>query len=163
MLLIWMSSYPINLFSRLGFSLENLRVSGVVYVFSSLYIYIYSSLTQRLLNNCRNEILGKGYYKIEGLSFIEEENSDHRDREKEKVKIYQAQLRAITVDQALSSEVRVVLATPAPTPTLTADSREGIIEQPRSSKTSAQVGSFKKVDDDEALFDNISKGLFFQD
>ena len=67
------------------------------------------------------------------------------------------------VNQVVSSEIRVVLTMPAPTPTLTADSREGIIERPQPSKTSARIGSFKEADNDEALPNDILKGLFFQD
>ena len=55
------------------------------------------------------------------------------------------------------------MATPAPTPTLTADSREEIVERPRCSKTFAQDGSSNKADNDEALPDDVSEGLFFQD
>ena len=47
--------------------------------------------------------------------------------------------------------------------TLTVDSQEEIIERPQPSKISARIESSKEADDDEALPNDIPKGLFFQD
>ena len=54
------------------------------------------------------------------------------------------------------------MAIPAPTLTLTTDSREEIIERPQSFKTFARDGSSKEADDDKALPNDILEGLFFQ-
>ena len=49
--------------------------------------------------------------------------------ERKKLKSVELNQESVTVDRALSSEVEVVLVTHAPTPTLTIDSREGIVKR----------------------------------
>ena len=82
---------------------------------------------------------------------------------KKRLKFIELSQEPVSINQVLSFEVGIVLMTPVPTLTLTVDSREEIVKRPQPFKSSAQVGSSKKVDDDEALLDDISEGLFFQD
>ena len=87
-----------------------------------------------------------------------------RAERKKKLKDAKSNKQSISSDQPLSIEIEVVLATPAPTPTLSIDSREGYIEKLQPSKIPIWAGPSKNLaNEEEVPLDDIPKGLFFQD